>query len=428
MNENVVDNGDNTLDFRQGSGNYIYNANGNMIVDPNKGLSDIKYNNLNLPYSITKGAKKINYIYDVTGRKLANKLSGKTKYYLGNFVYTDDKLEYMICSEGLLNINGSTTNYEFHLKDHLGNTRVAVNEINDITQESNYYPFGLTFAQSGSSTNKYLYNGKEKQEETEWLDYGARMYDKELGRFFSLDPLAEKFSHQSTYVYADNSPIRFIDYMGMNAGLPEEGSTLNTTHTYTYNEDGSHTITSVLKHIDVTYNEEGIMTISTVNETKITTISKENGEVVTNSTESISSTEEKFDMNPSSKNRFKQVGETKTNITGADGERDLGKNALLRKDHGGYVTDLKGLIEDGGKDWNLFKGRSEINEIADISSGVFTGIVGAILTFSKKGLPGPYKALPYIFETTYVGVRLLNSYGNNKGRSKTLQTSSEKIR
>jgi RHS repeat-associated protein len=203
-----------TEGFKQGSGDYLYDANGNMTVDPNKGLSDIRYNNLNLPYSITKGANKINYIYDVTGRKLANKLSGKTKYYFGNFVYTDDKLEYMICSDGLLNINGSTTNYEFHLKDHLGNTRVAVNETNDITQESNYYPFGLTFAQSGSSTNKYLYNGKEKQEETEWLDYGARMYTPELGRWFNVDPLAEEYLSQSTYHFSGNNPLKYVDNNG----------------------------------------------------------------------------------------------------------------------------------------------------------------------------------------------------------------------
>jgi hypothetical protein len=48
--------------------------------------------------------------------------------------------------------------------------------------------------------------------------YGARYYAAWTCRFVSVDPLAEKFSHQSTYVYADNNPIRFIDYMGMNAG------------------------------------------------------------------------------------------------------------------------------------------------------------------------------------------------------------------
>ncbi len=200
--------------FKQGSGDYLYDANGNMTVDPNKGLSDIKYNYMNLPHSITKGSKKIGYVYDATGRKLANKLSGKTKYYLGSFVYTDDKLEYMICSEGLLNINGSTTNYEFHLKDHLGNTRVAVNETNDITQTINYYPFGLTFAQSGSSTNKYLYNGKELQEETGFIDYGARMYTPELGRWFNIDPLAEQYLSQSTYHFSGNNPLKYVDNNG----------------------------------------------------------------------------------------------------------------------------------------------------------------------------------------------------------------------
>ncbi|MCT4637074.1 MAG: hypothetical protein N4A72_05155 [Bacteroidales bacterium] len=45
-----------------------------MTVDPNKGLSDIKYNNLNLPYSITKGSDKIGYVYDVTDSKSANKV------------------------------------------------------------------------------------------------------------------------------------------------------------------------------------------------------------------------------------------------------------------------------------------------------------------------------------------------------------------
>ncbi|TVQ94809.1 MAG: hypothetical protein EA393_00420 [Bacteroidetes bacterium] len=43
-----------------------------------------------------------------------------------------------------------------------------------------------------------------------------------MGRFHSLDPLAEKFAFQSPYVYAANNPIRFIDYMGMSAEEPDE--------------------------------------------------------------------------------------------------------------------------------------------------------------------------------------------------------------
>jgi RHS repeat-associated protein len=117
---------------------------------------------------------------------------------------------------------------ETHLKDHLGNTRVVFGYKNNtllIKQVNSYYPFGMnikgltTFVSNESKAypkNEYLYNGKMFQDELglDWLDYGARMYDAVLGRFHSVDPLAETYHTWSQYLYAANDPIKNIDYNG----------------------------------------------------------------------------------------------------------------------------------------------------------------------------------------------------------------------
>jgi RHS repeat-associated protein len=69
-----------------------------------------------------------------------------------------------------------------------------------------------------SSGNEYAFGFNGKREEKEFAngvqDFGARMYDEKLGRFFSTDPFT-KFMHNKTpYCFAGNSPITFIDKNG----------------------------------------------------------------------------------------------------------------------------------------------------------------------------------------------------------------------
>jgi len=89
-----------------------------------------------------------------------------------------------------------------------------------VISTDDYYPFGLTFnsyTRENSVPNQYKYNGKELQDKLNlgWLDYGARMYMPEIGRWGTVDPLSEVSRRWSPYTYCYNNPLRFVDPDGM---------------------------------------------------------------------------------------------------------------------------------------------------------------------------------------------------------------------
>jgi RHS repeat-associated protein len=197
-------------------------------------MSVFSNNCLNLPKEVKKdNNNKIVYTYDAIGNKFKKSSTigevTTNRYYSGIFEYGNTKaLELIHTDEGMVNVSGTTYTYEYHLKDHLGNVRAVLSSNGTMSQKTDYYPFGMisSITQSGSTDNNYLYNGKEIQEELDldWYDYGARFYDPQIGRFHTIDPMAERYIKESPYVYVGNKPMIMIDPDGM-AYRPTKDST-----------------------------------------------------------------------------------------------------------------------------------------------------------------------------------------------------------
>jgi RHS repeat-associated protein len=251
--QSVTDNGTASSqvdDYPGTSGTYTYDDNGNMDHDGGKNL-DIGYNYLNLPEAIDFGGdNKLFYHFDASGNKLVKYKdvsmgTDEVTHYIGEIVYSDNDIDYILTEEGRIvpyeAEEGTRWLYEYYMKDHLGNTRAVFNGTNlggniDMLQHSSYYPFGLAFnlvdyntsTTSDYTENKYLYNNKELQDDMmqskklDWYDYGARMYDPQLGRFHTLDAFAEKYYDFTPYQYGANNPVLFIDVNGDSIHVAEE--------------------------------------------------------------------------------------------------------------------------------------------------------------------------------------------------------------
>ncbi len=68
---------------------------------------------------------------------------------------------------------------------------------------------------------KYEYQGQEHQTELglNWSSFKYRNYDYDIGRFMSVDPLAEKFPYMTVYQFAGNKPSWSVEIEGLESAV-----------------------------------------------------------------------------------------------------------------------------------------------------------------------------------------------------------------
>ncbi len=235
--------------FLDGNGagtDYTYDQNGNVLTDANKGITGINYNHFDLPTEVVfdnNPNKRVRYVYAADMKRLKKFITENgttsTVDYAGRFIYENNSLQFMNHGEGYIVPSGDSWDYVYQFRDNLGNVRLSYRDINEdgsidsseILHERNPYPFGMAHKGyngniQGAQNNYADFQGQELDQSLNlnWHHFKYRTYDKMLGRFLQIDPLATTYEYNSTYAFAENSPTTAIDLEGKEKSFELDGN------------------------------------------------------------------------------------------------------------------------------------------------------------------------------------------------------------
>jgi RHS repeat-associated protein len=230
-------------------GNYRYDAIGNLLEDQEKQVKITWTPQGKVrTVDVQNGTAVTSYRYDGMGNRIEKKVvqSGTTvtTRYLRDAsgsimsVYSDNTLieQPLYGSSRLGQYNGGAQEGKlilglrrYELNNHLGNVLSVVTDkvgmdtgtvFATVESTNDYYPFGLAMAgrtwKDPASNYRYGFNGKEKDSFNATVyDYGFRIYNPEIARFLSVDPLTKSYPWYTPYQFAGNMPISAIDLDGL---------------------------------------------------------------------------------------------------------------------------------------------------------------------------------------------------------------------
>jgi len=171
--------------------------------------------------------------YDPFGRRIYKSSSSGTSIY----AYDGDNLieetnsagaavarysQGLNIDEPLVMLRSGTTSY--YQADGLGSLTSLSNTSGALANTYTYDSFGNLVASSASIVNNFRYTGREFDPETSLYYYRARYYDPAAGRLLREDPFGFQ-AGPNFYAYTLNQPSNFIDPLGLDIAVVENGPT-----------------------------------------------------------------------------------------------------------------------------------------------------------------------------------------------------------
>ncbi|WP_167542949.1 SpvB/TcaC N-terminal domain-containing protein [Pseudoalteromonas prydzensis] len=222
--------------YRSGSWKtFAYDARGNMTKGD--GLTSATYNAMDKPTQIIKSGKTLNFTYGPQHMRF-KQVNGSVTTYYSDKLYEEEingtKTTWRAYIDDIAVISQTTdegTTIRYTHRDRLGSARVFTDHNGQVEAERNFDPFGKPRLASGDlkaygnsklddldkAKTRRGFTDHEHLDNVELIHMNGRVYDYNLGRFMSVDPVIQSPTNSQSinpYSYIMNNPLSGTDPTG----------------------------------------------------------------------------------------------------------------------------------------------------------------------------------------------------------------------
>jgi RHS repeat-associated protein len=214
---------------------YCYDENGNMVSGDGRTIAYAPYD---LPTSITRGFSTVTFAYGPERERFkrvdSTTAGTTTTFYAAGKAFeritrpngtVEDKL--YIGGFAVLTKIGGTTTTNYLLGDHLGSVDTITDATGAVALKMSFDAWGKRREktweamadpdQFDSSLTTRGFTGHEEIDPVELVHMNGRVYDPEIGRFLSADPVVQDLTNTQAlnrYTYVLNNPLSLTDPTG----------------------------------------------------------------------------------------------------------------------------------------------------------------------------------------------------------------------